>query len=395
MPRSYLEEPFEYKRKPLSYLAGPDIQDYQGRYNNPQTRENLSLLATSRDPSVAPTPTPAAPTSVAPAALQQQTKDPNWWAKLGPGGQSRLLRSALAAGSSMLELTDPEARNPLTAVSRGVLRGLEVSDEIKEAQREEALRGRLADIDVGQSSAEYAAEVAKTYGAAGKPKEAISIYEAASRLAPEVSEPLKPRTVSPGQGVYFPETGETKIPVPATPKPPKEPEPQWAGGRWWKRDKDTGEMKPLTEKEVAIEKPKENIIEIDAGDRTILYNVKTGKEQASFERGARPSTGAKKAQFVRVPTGETDDFGASIEKNMLVVPDETREGGFRILEVPPDLEQYGPPAPTETTGVTKDVQDRFSKSKEAGLGYGLGEIDPATGFYKVIDKEGKHIGYFE
>lgn len=190
MPLAKYNTPFEYKRKPPSYLTGPDVQDFQGIYNNPQTRQNLSLLATSRDPSVAPSPISAAPTPVAPSVLQQQPEK-NWWAKLGPGGQSALMRSALAAGSAMLERTDPEARNPLTAISRGVLTGLETHDIIKEEQRKEGLRSRLAGISTEQPSAAYAGELGKVLGAGGEYAKSLEAFKAQKELTPPEKESLE------------------------------------------------------------------------------------------------------------------------------------------------------------------------------------------------------------
>ena len=228
MPRSYLE-PFEYKKRPPSYLAGPDVQDYQTTYNAPGQRQNLNLLAQEKQPAV-----------TTPAAQQ------SWWAKLGKGGQSALMRSALVAGSAMLERTDPEARSPVTAAAYGTLKGLEAHDVIKEVQRKEALKSRLAEIGVDQPSAAYAGQVGRTLAGAGDVEGAISAFEAQSRLAP--TPPTAPglRTVSPGQAIYDPATGRVVTPVE---KPPAPTRVFNVGGRLYRYDETIQKAIPLTDEE--------------------------------------------------------------------------------------------------------------------------------------------------
>lgn len=289
MPINDRNLPYKYKRQPPRFVEPQNVQGNQGRwYNKPGAINDLSLLAMAQ-PAAAPAslaaaaPVAATPIGVPAAAKSQQ----GWWAGLGAGGQSALLRSALAAGSAMLERTDPYATNPLTAASAGLLKGFEAHDIIKEEQRKEGLRGRLAGISAEQPSAAYAGEVARTLAAGGDVTGALSAFQAQSRLMPQQPKPGEGlRTVSPGQGIYDPRTGETTVPVE---RPPAEARIFNVGGRLYRYDKETQGAIPLTDREAK---------EFTLGRGAIRYKQGPGGEITEIARGTEISPELPEAPLI-------------------------------------------------------------------------------------------------
>jgi hypothetical protein len=146
----------------------------------------------------------------------------------------------------MLERTDPEATNPFTAISAGTLKGLEVHDAIKEQQRKEGTRSRLADISTDQPTAAYAGQVGRTLASSGDVTGALGAFQVQSRLSPTPPKRRALRTVTAGQGIYDPETGRTTTPIPAEPVKPKVYN---VGGRLYRYDPETDRADPITKRE--------------------------------------------------------------------------------------------------------------------------------------------------
>lgn len=60
----------------------------------------------------------------------------NWWNKMGPEGQQGLSRALMAAGTSILQKTNPNA--PITGIATGLQEGLGTYDEIRAAEAKAA-----------------------------------------------------------------------------------------------------------------------------------------------------------------------------------------------------------------------------------------------------------------
>jgi hypothetical protein len=386
MPQHYLlDEPFSDRQVP-SFLAG------QGRTQGPITGRNINLANVSKQPAeplpasaFPPVTSAISPTAAAPAAPPAQ-RDPNWWQNLGAGGQSAFLRAALAMGSSMLERTDPHATNPFTALSSGLLTGLDVHEEIKEKQREEKLRSRLADISIEQPSAAFAGEVGRTLAGAGEVGGAISAFEAQQRLTPETT---KPQIFSSGGRSYLYDFGTGRI-DPLTEREPSEftlrrgetrirdgkvvaeggaiPEQLYnVDGRLYRYDTVAQKAIPLTEKELKdftlprgakrIRETPEGAFETVAkgepipagGEKAIDKEVRESNLRKRAEDIVRKRFGAPPQEFtgfgirdknyakkLKKYREDTSELREKLEKQFGLAPVEITEEG---IEIPPELQE--------------------------------------------------------
>jgi hypothetical protein len=158
-----------------------------------------------------------------------------------------------------------------------VLTGLEAHDVIKKEQEKEALKGRLAGISAEQPSAVYASEVAKTLAGAGDVPGALGAFEAERRLTPPPPVAPKLRTVSPGEGVYDPATGETVTPIAKPPAPEKIFN---VGGQLYRYDDVAKKAVKLTDKETE---------EVTLGTGAIRYRKTPEGEYVEVARGRDPT----------------------------------------------------------------------------------------------------------